>query len=96
MPNLRKLAKGQPCMLRFVGVCNHNPETTVLAHIRRGFFGMGTKPPDWCAVWACSACHDVYDKRVKCSLSRDELDAEALRALCQQLAKYVEMGLLPN
>lgn len=93
--NLRKLAKGQECMLRLPGICNWNPETTVLAHIRRGFFGMGTKPVDWCGVWMCSDCHDAYDGRVEWEgWGRDELDANALRALCQQLAKYVELGVL--
>ena len=95
MTNLRKLAKGRDCMLRLPGICNSNPETTVLAHIRRGFHGMGIKPVDFCAVWACSDCHDVYDGRVQVEgWSRQELDANALRALCQQLAKYVEMGVL--
>jgi hypothetical protein len=93
--NLRKLAKGQPCMLRLSGICNGNPETTVLAHIRRGFYGMGTKPVDWCGVWMCASCHDTYDRRANVAkFSRDWLDAEVLRALCQQLAKYVEMGVL--
>lgn len=92
--NLRKLAKGQECMLRLPGICNGNPETTVLAHIRRGFYGMGIKPVDWCGVWMCSDCHDVYDGRQSTDWSGEELDAECLRALCQQLAKYVEMGVL--
>ncbi len=97
MTDLRKLARGKDCMLRIPLVCNHDRETTVLAHVRRGFYGMGTKPVDWCGVWACSACHDVYDERSKLPLgfaNRDELESEMLRALCQQLAKYVEMGVL--
>ena len=82
-------------MLRLPGICNGNPETTVLAHIRRGFYGMGTKPPDWCGVWCCSDCHDAYDRRAgRAQWTRDELDTEMLRALCQQLTKYVEMGVL--
>lgn len=24
---------------------------------------MGQKPPDWCSVYACSACHDAIDRR---------------------------------
>lgn len=34
--NLRDRAKGQDCYLRLPGHCNFNPETVVLAHIRRG------------------------------------------------------------
>lgn len=32
--NLRKTARGRECQLRVPGVCNFNPETTVLAHYR--------------------------------------------------------------
>ena len=34
MVNLRKAAKGQMCQIRIPGYCNHNPETSVLAHYR--------------------------------------------------------------
>ncbi|WP_157795538.1 nuclease domain-containing protein, partial [Escherichia coli] len=34
MVNLRKAAKGQICQIRIPGYCNHNPETSVLAHYR--------------------------------------------------------------
>lgn len=77
--NLRKLARLQHCQLQIPGTCNHNPETTVLAHIRDGFFGMGTKPNDdpskgpVSAVMACSDCHDAIDRRSKRFLSHDPL-----------------------
>ena len=32
MANLRKEARGRECQVRIYGVCNGNPETTVLAH----------------------------------------------------------------
>ena len=56
-------ARGQECMVRIPGVCNHNPETTVLAHLNGG--GMGTKKSDLFGAFACSSCHDVLDGRVK-------------------------------
>ena len=59
--NLRKEAKGRECQVRIPGVCNHNPETVVLAH--HGGGGMGTKHPDLIGAWACSACHDEIDGR---------------------------------
>ena len=72
--NLRKLAKGQPCMIRVPGVCNRNSETTVLAHYRMaGTCGTGMKPPDMLGAWACSACHDAVDGRVRSTWSRCEL-----------------------
>lgn len=87
MKTLRELARGKPCMVRVPGICNSNPETTVLAHIRRGnVAGMGQKPPDTCAVWACSSCHDLIDGRSKHpAYAIDEL---ILAALVRQLAWY--------
>ncbi|ECK2143415.1 DUF1364 domain-containing protein, partial [Salmonella enterica subsp. enterica serovar Enteritidis] len=32
MADLRKAARGRECQVRIPGYCNHNPETTVLAH----------------------------------------------------------------
>lgn len=64
MTEARKSAKGQPCMVRLPGVCNGDPETTVLAHYRlSGYCGTGLKPPDEMGAWACSACHDECDRR---------------------------------
>jgi len=60
--NLRKYAKGQMCQVRLPNICNHNPETVVLAHFRViGISGMGMKSPDLIAAWCCSACHAWVD-----------------------------------
>ena len=72
--NLRKLAQGKPCMVRLPG-CNHNPETTVLAHYRlAGYAGMSKKPDDFAfGAWCCSACHDLVDGRTKSDHDRQTL-----------------------
>lgn len=81
---IEQLARGQQCFLRFPAVCNHNPETTVLCHIRRGGLGgMGIKPNPLAALPACSSCHDALDGRAKSAHSRAQMDAEALRGLLQ-------------
>lgn len=60
--NLRRLAKGRECQVRLPGVCNGNPETTVLAHYRlAGISGIGMKSPDLIGAWACSDCHYTVD-----------------------------------
>lgn len=85
---LRAFAKGKPCMVRLVGICNFNPETTVLAHLRRAnVAGIGQKPPDTCAVWACSACHDEIDRRSR-NRRMAEIEGDLLDALVRQLAWY--------
>ncbi len=66
--DLRKEARGRECQVRIGGVCNYDPETTVLAHMNtKTLFGCGTgqKVPDVLGAWACSACHDVIDGRVQ-------------------------------
>jgi len=61
---LRDSAKGQKCTLRLTGICNHDPATTVLAHLPNPVKGMGNKGDDWHAVFACSSCHAALDQRV--------------------------------
>ncbi|MCB7129981.1 MAG: DUF1364 family protein, partial [Candidatus Brocadiales bacterium] len=34
--DLREFAEGKECQLRLIGICNFDPATTVLAHVRRG------------------------------------------------------------
>lgn len=66
MANLRKEAKGRECQVRLPGICNHNPETVVLAHYRMaGLNGVGMKPDDIFGAWACSSCHDECDRRTR-------------------------------
>lgn len=60
--NLRQQARGRECQIRLENVCNHNPETVVLAHVRQiGISGFGIKSPDILGSWACSACHAYVD-----------------------------------
>lgn len=65
MKNLRKLARGRECLIRIPGVCNGDPETTVLCHIHKPSIsgGIGLKANDLLASWGCSACHDRIDGR---------------------------------
>lgn len=64
MTDLRKEARGRQCQARIPGVCNFNPETTVLGHVRMaGITGAGEKAPDLLGAWVCSDCHDCIDGR---------------------------------
>jgi hypothetical protein len=70
--DLRKLAKGRECTVRIPGVCCGNRETVVLAHYRlSGLNGMGMKPPDLIAAYACFECHNAIDRRSHMDLDRD-------------------------
>jgi len=72
MSKLRKSAKGMPCQVRIPGVCNFNPETTILAHI--GGAGMGMKSNDIHGSFCCSSCHDEIDAKThKSYFTKDQL-----------------------
>lgn len=111
MKSLRTFARGKPCMARLAGICNFDESTTVLAHIRRAnIAGAGQKPPDTCAFWCCSACHDCIDSRAEYRLPlplseltrlelealviRLSLDSDILSALVRQLAFYDKNEIL--
>ena len=94
---IRDSARGEECTVRLVGVCNHDPETTVWSHYpgHAGARGMGTKSLDLAGCYACSACHDVVDGRIRYL----GLDAQALRlawheAHLRSLVRLAQKGLL--
>lgn len=67
MSRIRQSARGEECQVRMPFVCNGNPETTVLAHANGSAAGkgIGMKSIDELSAYACSACHDVIDRRRK-------------------------------
>ena len=75
-------------MIRLEGICDHNPETTVLAHIRMpGVSGMGIKADDLLGAWACSACHDAIDRRSHTDLERDYVRLAHLEGMVRTIAQ---------
>jgi len=84
---IRESARGEACTLRIPGVCNHNPETVVLAHINSRNKGIGNKSHDIHAVYACDHCHAKLDK--------NRIDKEdQLRALLESQDKMIQKGLI--
>ena len=72
MSKIRAAARGEPCLMR-LAICNGDPATTVLAHVRgSGNAGVGMKPADVSGVFACSACHDAIDGRTRYPVSAQE------------------------
>lgn len=89
---IRNSARGQDCALRIPGVCNFNPETTVLAHVGRNR-GMSIKCHDTMAVYACSSCHDQIDGRSSV-LDVGTKARYILDALEETQTKLLEQGLI--
>ena len=95
MANLRKEARGRECQVRLSGICNHNPETVVLAHIRKaGITGIGQKAYDQLGAWCCSCCHGAIDGQVKTDYSKDELELSHLWGVMRTQAILIEEGKL--
>ena len=91
--NLRAEARGRGCMVRLPGVCNHNSETVVLAHVRLiGVSGMGMKADDLLGAWACSACHDVIDRRARTDMDLKEVRLAHLEGMVRTIAQLRKEG----
>lgn len=94
MTDLRKAARGRDCQLRLPLICNRNPETVVLAHIRRGYTaGKAQKPNDLLGVVACSACHDELDRRTR-HLDQSDLDAYLIDGWARTIDMWAREGLI--
>lgn len=91
---LRKEARDRPCMVRVPGVCTHNPETTVLAHVRLiGVSGLGVKAGDLLGAWACSGCHAEIDGQTHLSgYSRPELRLMHLEGMVRTISQLAKEG----
>ena len=87
-----KSARGQECQVRIPGTCNHNPETTVLAHLGGG--GMGAKRKDIHGSYACSSCHDVIDHRTESAFPGREVSTMHLEGVIRTQDLMVANGIL--
>ena len=91
---IRNSARGEQCTFQIVGVCNFNPETTVLCHLPGETKGVGTKSDDICAAYGCSSCHDVIDRRV----INEEFEAHRewylRRAMVRTWRRLIDLGVV--
>lgn len=91
-------ARGQPCTLRFPGICNNDPATTVWAHLNGGRYGkgMGMKAHDILGAHACFACHTYLDTGhgTKPRISNEALLECVLGGVTETYVRLVKMGLV--
>lgn len=87
-PALRKSAWGQTCACRWSVWCDDT--TVVLAHVRGIWAGIGQKPNDFHAVYACARCHDELDGR---SGERPPA-SDVLRAMIETQSRMLASGLI--
>lgn len=92
---LRVSARGQDCMVRLPGICNFDPETTVLAHFRMAGDGASRKPNDSRASFTCSNCHDVIDDRTKIKdLNRCEVRLAHAEGVFRTQDWWIRVGMM--
>lgn len=104
MSKLTKLAKGRNCMMRIPGVCKNDRSTVVLCHTnehRAARAGMGIKPHDLLAFYACDACHAAADGRMRpvpdgngFFYDADELRVMEYQAVIRTLRILIDEGIL--
>jgi len=91
MSKLRQSARGKSCLVRIPGVCNHAPDTVVLAHLNGG--GMGTKHDDLFASFCCSSCHDEVDRRTR-RREKDYVDLCFYQGMQRTQQYWLDNGLV--
>ncbi len=87
-------ARGETCKLRFVGICNENPETTVACHIHDQSFGMARKAHDVSIIGGCSSCHMFLDHGWVGKISRTVLLEHIIRGLQETLLNRIRRGIV--
>ena len=90
---LRKAARDQECSIAILGVCNYQPETSVMAHVSSPIGGYKSSDLGGTLI-ACSSCHDVLDRRVINEEFERERDWYILRGVQITLDKLHDLGII--
>ena len=96
MANLRKEARGKPCMIRIPLVYLPGNETVVLAHYSlAGYSGKKLKSPDIMGAYACFACHNAVDGRGNQKLyTHEQLRMMFAEGVMRTMVDLIENGKL--
>ena len=90
---IRASARGEDCQVRIPGVCNFNPETTILAHVGSDK-KMGGKCSDLEAAYCCSDCHTAIDGAARTPYIHIELQLWAKEGAERTRAILLNKGLI--
>ena len=85
--HLRKMARGERCLINSP-MCNHNRDTVVLCHGRKGK-GMGLKACDSDTVFGCSGCNHYTDQS---GVPREEIDLCWIDAKARMALLMIEIN----
>lgn len=95
MSKIRQFARNQECTVQ-LPCCNHDPATTVLAHLRMsGITGIGQKAPDILGAHCCSRCHTAGDTYgASEGYERDFVRLAFLEGVMRTQYRLIKAGLL--
>ena len=95
MTDLRKYARGKPCLIRVPG-CTGGGDDTVLCHYRlSGYAGTALKPDDFAfGALGCSYCHDIVDGRRKYEGDRSVVRLMHAEGVMRTQARLVADGIV--
>jgi len=91
---ITKSANGESCTIRLPGVCTYDNSTTVFAHINGIRFGHGVGIKTKLGAYACCACHDYLDGRVKNNFDKEYLKLAHLEGVIETLIRLEQKGLI--
>lgn len=100
---IRESARGETCLVRYVGICSHDPAKTIWSHARwgaqlgEGGRGMGTKADDLAGAYACGDCDAAFDQMVgaeQAGYTREALDLDWMMGHLRSLGILTRKGLL--
>jgi len=92
MSKIRNSASGENCTVRIPAVCNHNPETVVLAHLNGA--GGAMKSDDIHGAYCCSACHDVIDGRAQSEYPAPVIKLWFFEGVFRTQLRLIDKGLI--
>ena len=98
MSTITQSARGEECLVRLPGICNHNPETVVWIHANGSAAGkgIGVKSNDLLGAYACSACHAVVDRLVPlpAHLTREAAKLAFHEGHQRSILRLIEKGIV--
>ena len=97
MSKITTFAKGRDCTVRIPGICNDNPETSVMSHVPNGLRfgkGLGKKPSDLLVAIICYECHRHVDGQTLSEYSKEYLEVSWWRGHGETLLLLEQEGII--
>ena len=87
-------AQGESCTIRLPGVCCHNNDTVVFAHLNKLRFGSGRGIKSKVGAYACQSCHSEVDGRTTAIKDRNYVYMAHLEGCIETQIRLINKGLM--